>query len=107
MATVIGSSGGCCRCPGDRTSGECGVHQFVVEVDHQRAELTHTHEVAADDVDSTRLRPRLLLARPAEKQREGLHRHLPHVLERMEEDVCSILRQVEAADVKAGWKMKR
>lgn len=81
--------------------------QFVIQSDHKRAEPTDRHEVAAEDVDPARLYARPLLAGPAEQQRESPRRHLPHALEGVEEDVGSVLRQVQAADVETGWKPNR
>lgn len=78
--------------------------QFVVQANHERAEFTDVHEVAAEDVDSAHLAPGPLLARPAEQHRESPHRHLLHVLEGMEEDVRSVFRQVQTADVKTSWE---
>lgn len=94
-------------CYSDSGGRPCSTQQFVVQVNHKRAEPTQAHKVTAEDVDPAHPGSHPLLARPAEQHGQSLHRHLLHVLERMEEDVRSVLRQVQAAGVKAIWKTKR
>lgn len=76
--------------------------QFVVQPDHEGAEVASAHKVAAEDVDSTRLAPGSLSARPAEQEWESPPRHGLHALEGMKQDVRGVLRQVQATDVKSG-----
>lgn len=72
----------------------------MVESNHQRAEGASTHKVAAEHVDPARLSAGPLPAGPGEQQRQRLARHGLHALERMEQDVGGVLRQVQAADEK-------
>lgn len=90
--------GGCWQLPA------ASAHQFVVQLDDKRAELAHTDEVTAHNVDS--LGSWLLLTRPVEKQWERVQRQHPHALERVQEDVKHGLRQVQTSDVKTIWKTK-
>lgn len=73
----------------------------MVKADHQRAEAASTHEVTTQHVDPAQLTSGLLLAGPAQQQRQRLARQALHVLERVEQDIGGVLRQVQAADVKS------
>lgn len=80
----------------------CRIKQFVVQPNHEGAELASAHKVAAEDVDSTCLIPGSLSARPVEQWWASPPRHGLHALEGMKQDVRGVLRQVQATDVKSG-----
>lgn len=89
-----------CCCSRHSTDGtRSSEHFLVVQADHQRAEVTDVHKVAAEDVEPPRPAPRLLLARPAEQQRESSQGQGPHVLQGVQQDVRSVFCQVQPADV--------